>query len=57
MSVYPNHNIIDAIYRQHKKLKPSLAINFQNNIFSSTLINNQDCSFIAIKNLKEIVNF
>ena len=54
MSVYPNHNVIDGIYRHYKKLKPSVAINFQNNIFSSTLINNQDCSFIAIKNLKEI---
>ena len=56
MSVYPNHNIIDGVYRQYKKLKPSVAINAQNNIFSSTLINHQDCSFIVIKNLKEISN-
>jgi len=54
MSVYPNSNIIDGVYRQYKKLKPSVAINLQNNIFSSTLINNHDCSFVAIKNSKEI---
>jgi hypothetical protein len=55
MSVYPNHNIIDSVYRDYKKLKPSVVINAQNSIFASTLINHtKDFSFVAIKNPKEI---
>lgn len=55
MSVYPNHNIIDSVYRNCKKLKPSIIINAQNSIFASTLINHTtDYSFVAIKNSKEI---
>jgi|694.fasta_scaffold84788_3 hypothetical protein len=57
MSVYPNHNIIDSVYRNYKKLKPSVVINAQNSIFASTLINHtNDYSFVAIKNSKEMSN-